>query len=100
MTSILFIIVILTVTAIIMIATMAIGHRPPENKNDQLLPSVNTCGPPQIQNTMMNVTVKEGQEATFKCMVRIYHGVDLDDGQFFSFHSPNVRLRSELTSEM
>ena len=33
-------------------------------------PPVNTCGPPQIQNTMMNVTVKEGQEATFKCMVR------------------------------
>ena len=31
---------------------------------------VNTCGPPQIQNTMMNVTVTEGQEATFKCLVR------------------------------
>ena len=38
-----------------------------------MTPPVNTCGPPQIQNTMMNVTVKEGQEATFKCMVRISH---------------------------
>jgi len=33
------------------------------------LVKLNTCGPPQIQNTMMNVTVKEGQEATFKCMI-------------------------------
>lgn len=30
---------------------------------------LNTCGPPQIQNTMMNVTVTEGQEATFKCLI-------------------------------
>ena len=30
---------------------------------------VDTCGPPKIQNTMMNQTVVPGEYAHFKCQV-------------------------------
>ena len=34
-------------------------------------PTVKTCGKPNIQNIMMNVTAQPGQMATFKCQVRV-----------------------------
>ena len=35
----------------------------------KFLISVETCGPPQIQNTMMNQTKYPGESAHFKCQV-------------------------------
>ena len=47
--------------------------------------SVDTCGPPQIQNTMMNQTKYPGEPAYFKCQVKIvisFWKIFLDDGFF------------------
>jgi len=33
------------------------------------LMKIKTCGPPQIHNNMMNLTVRPGQQASFKCQI-------------------------------
>ena len=38
-----------------------------ENWDDFAL--VDTCGPPEIQNAMMNQTVRPGEQAEFRCQV-------------------------------
>lgn len=39
-----------------------------ESIMDKLL-RIKTCGPPQIQNAMMNQTVRPGEQASFKCQI-------------------------------
>ncbi len=49
--------------------------------------SVKTCGKPNIQNIMNNVTASPGQSATFKCQVGSMQNTFLSE----CFTSPNVR---------
>lgn len=39
-----------------------------ESLVDKIL-KIKTCGPPQIQNAMMNQTVRPGEQASFKCQI-------------------------------